>query len=110
MVDGKIQKKYLCVYPDCKKIYVTTDSLRKHCRKNHREWIKGKKPKEYSYIIPREYEGIDYTSDYMTMVRVILDTNIYPTPNTNQSTPSDATPTQTNYHFCGLIQLWPLPF
>ncbi len=83
MLDGKIQKKYLCLYPGCNKRYVATDGLRKHCNKNHRQWIKGKKPKDYGYEIPAEYEGDDYVTDYMNMVRIILaeeENNISPPP------------------------------
>ena len=64
--------KYICLFPNCHKRYLKTDGLRKHCRKNHPYWIEGKKPREYGYYIPKEYEGNDYVTDYMTMVRCIL--------------------------------------
>ena len=73
MLDGKIQKKYLCLYPDCNKRYVKSDGLRKHCKKYHRKWLEGKKPKDYGYEIPEEYEGDDYIRDYMAMVRAVLE-------------------------------------
>ncbi len=73
MLDGKIQKKYLCLYPDCNKRYVGSDGLRKHCKKYHRKWLEGKKPKDYGYEISAEYEGDDYIRDYMAMVRAVLE-------------------------------------
>ena len=72
MFKGNIQKRYLCLYPNCKKTYVTTDGLRKHCKKYHMKWLKGKKPTDYGYDIPKEYEGYDYVRDYMAMVRAVL--------------------------------------
>ena len=83
MLHGKIQKKYLCLYPDCNKRYVATDGLRKHCKKYHKKWLEGKKPIDYGYEIPAEYEGDDYVRDYMDMVRTILaeeENNISPPP------------------------------
>lgn len=72
MLDGKIKKKYLCLYPDCNKRYVTSDGLRKHCKKYHMQWLEGKNPRDYGCEIPEEYEGEDYVRDYMDMVRAIL--------------------------------------
>jgi len=69
---GKIQKTYLCMYPDCNKRYVRSDGLQRHCKKNHRQWIKGKKIVDYGFEIPVEYEGDDYVTDYMSMVNLIL--------------------------------------
>lgn len=65
--------KYECLYPNCHKRYLKTDGLRKHCNKFHPYWIKGKKPKEYGFYIPKEYNGTDYVRDYMDMVRFILE-------------------------------------
>jgi hypothetical protein len=93
---GKIQKKYLCLYPDCDKRYVATDGLRKHCNKNHGQWIKGKKPRDYGYEIPTEYEGDDYVREYMTMVRVILadeENNTSPAPKEPSPPPREEVPT-----------------
>tara|TARA_B110000008_G_C16857428_1_gene519293 strand:- start:8 stop:322 length:315 start_codon:yes stop_codon:yes gene_type:complete len=64
--------KFGCLYPNCHKRYKKTDALRKHANKCHPKWIYGKKPKEYSFYIPKEYNGTDYVTDYMTMVRYIL--------------------------------------
>jgi hypothetical protein len=83
MLHRKIQKKYLCLYPNCNKTYVATDGLRKHCKKYHNKWLDGKKPVDYGYEIPAEYEGDNYVRDYMDMVRTILaeeENNISPPP------------------------------
>jgi hypothetical protein len=64
--------KYGCLFPHCNHRYLKTDGLRKHANKKHPSWIKGKKPKEYSYFIPREYTGEDYVTDYMTMIESIV--------------------------------------
>ena len=95
MLDGKIQKKYLCLYPDCNKRYVATDGLRKHCKKNHMKWLEGKKPKDYGYEIPAEYEGDDYVRDYMDMVRAILaeEENNSPPPRDPSPQPREEVPT-----------------
>ena len=89
MLDGTIQKKYLCLYPDCNKRYVATDGLRKHCKKNHIEWLGRKKPTEYGYEIPAEYEGTDYVRDYMSMVRILLG-------NENMSPPREPPPSRVH--------------
>ena len=64
--------KYECLYPNCHKRYNKTDGLRKHAKKQHPEWILEKKPKDYGYYIPKEYNGTDYVTDYMTMVKYVL--------------------------------------
>ena len=81
--------KYGCSYQFCKKHYNKTDAVRKHAKKHHPEWIKNKKPIEYSFYIPKEYKGDDYVKDYMIMIRNIfstpdevinIDTNIFTPP------------------------------
>ena len=67
--------KYECLYPNCHKRYIKTDGLRKHARKTHPYWIQGKKPIEYGFYISKEYKGNDYVTDYMNMVRYILEEN-----------------------------------
>jgi len=32
--------RYYCRYPACKKVYATTDGVRKHCRQQHKQWLK----------------------------------------------------------------------
>ena len=100
MVDGKIQKKYLCLYPDCNKKYVASDGLRKHCKKYHKKWLEGKKPKDYGYQIPQEYKGDDYVRDYMAMVRAILaeeDNNFHRESQTPKEEPSFIQPTSVAF-------------
>ena len=107
MLHGKIEKKYLCMYPDCNKIYVARDGLRKHCKKNHVKWLEGKKPQDYGYIISAEYESDDYIRDYMSMVRAILaGENMSPNePTPNEPTPNEPTPNEVPF-----LQPTPLVF
>lgn len=75
-----IMTKYACLFPNCTHIYAKTDGVRKHARKKHTEWIKRKKPKEYSFIVPTEntfvfpieYDDYYYVTDYITMVKYIV--------------------------------------
>jgi len=67
--------KYLCLYSNCNKKYVTRDGVKKHANKHHKNWIKTKTPTEYSFKIPEEYEGDDYVRDFMKMVENVLDDN-----------------------------------
>ena len=32
--------RFRCRYPGCKKLYASTDAVRKHCRKRHLEWLR----------------------------------------------------------------------
>lgn len=71
---GNVKKaRYLCMEPNCDKKYVNGDAIRKHANKYHKKWIKDKTPSEYSFEIPEEYEGNDYVTDFMKMVKDILD-------------------------------------
>jgi len=107
MLDRKIQKKYLCLYPDCNKRYVATDGLRKHCKKYHKKWLEGKKPVDYGYEISAEYEGDDYVRDYMDMVRTILaeeENNVSPPPR-ESSLPKTLQPTPVVFPPCPFVLL-----
>ena len=41
--------RYECIFPGCKRIYGTTDAVRKHCRKKHPKWwlINRQTPKDW---------------------------------------------------------------
>ena len=114
MLDGKIQKKYLCLYPDCNKRYAASDGLRKHCKKYHRKWLEGKKPQDYGYEIPAEYEGDDYVRDYMAMVRAILaeEENNISHPSTDPSPHREPSPreSETSRENPSFMQPTPLVF
>jgi len=32
--------RFRCKYPGCRKLYASTDAVRKHCRKRHLEWLR----------------------------------------------------------------------
>ena len=34
------QKRYMCLYPSCRRCYLSTDAARKHCKMRHAEWLK----------------------------------------------------------------------
>tara|TARA_B110001452_G_scaffold65272_1_gene52061 strand:+ start:155 stop:511 length:357 start_codon:yes stop_codon:yes gene_type:complete len=102
MLNGKIQKKYLCMYPDCNKRYVSSDGLRKHCKKKHMKWLEGKKTQDYEYMISAEYEGDDYVMDYMSMVRAILAGQ---NMSTNESTPNEVPFLQPTPHLIPNVDL-----
>eukprot|EP00965_Chrysotila_dentata_P138844 4592192-Pleurochrysis_carterae.AAC.3 len=33
--------RYQCRYPNCGRLYLSTDAARKHCRKSHFNWLRG---------------------------------------------------------------------
>ncbi|KAL3917319.1 MAG: hypothetical protein SGPRY_006452, partial [Prymnesium sp.] len=39
-LDEGSRSRYFCRYPGCKKVYATTDGVRKHCRQQHKQWLK----------------------------------------------------------------------
>ena len=50
---------FCCIFPGCEKQYMTTDSVRKHCRKVHAEWLAKQgqgSASLYSMLVPRAGE------------------------------------------------------
>ena len=50
---------FCCIFPGCEKQYMTTDSVRKHCRKVHADWLAKQgqgSASLYSMLVPRAGE------------------------------------------------------
>jgi len=39
--DADTRNRYQCRYPNCGRLYLSTDAARKHCRKSHFNWLRG---------------------------------------------------------------------